>query len=258
MIRRLVLCEGPEDIAAVRALADGHFGWDSSNEGASPEKRFLSVGEERAYNLVQSDVLTVELRAVPGAKSAALAAHFGDVLSNNFRDGQVEHVAVLFDPDTDTESAEFARLQEVIDAKRGEWQVARQQTQAHVAQWSFERRPSDRVTVHAIPWRCSGPLVDALEDAQNLERLECEILTKAFPGLTSVVARWINEMRDAHGCQPTWKTAIHLWCALVEPKQSTATFAERVLHQQREWRAHAKDALSRTTLVDDLRPLLGR
>jgi hypothetical protein len=49
---------------------------------------------------------------------------------------------------------------------------------------------------------------------------------------------------------------MHLWCALVDPKQSTASFSERVLGQDETFREVAKAVLGETTLLDDLRPLV--
>lgn len=255
MIRRRILCEGPEDVAALRALAVGHFGW-SSGEGRSPSLRSLSVGEDRGYDLTQLDKLTVELRAISGAKSQ-LATAVGDIIDNDFG-GNLTCLGVLFDPDAEHESVQFDALAQAIGAKAKSWQVTREATAAHLAQWSFARSPDPVVALHAIPWRSAGPIVDKLDDAQHLERLECQILSNAFPALAPLVEQWVDLMRDVHGLKPSWKSAIHLWCALVDPKQSTASFAERVLHQHETCRSSAKDALDATSLLGDLTPLLGR
>jgi len=91
--------------------------------------------------------------------------------------------------------------------------------------WKLDGSPGDWVAHRSQPGcdPARGPLalsrdvVDGLPDRQNLERLLCHVTAVAHPNEAKMVERWLSEISEA-GRKPGWKAALHLWCALVEPK----------------------------------------
>jgi hypothetical protein len=78
----------------------------------------------------------------------------------------------------------------------------------------------------------------------------------AYPTEAKTVERWLGEISEA-GKQPSWKAALHLWCALVEPKADESNAAARFLHQNETCRPHARTAIEQVSLFKDLSLALG-
>ena len=114
-----------------------------------------------------------------------------------------------------------------LDGGPGDW-VARRSVQA--------------VIVCAVHWRSPGNVVDGLPDRQNLERLLCHVTAVAYPTEAQTVERWLGEMSEA-GKKPSWKAALHLWCALVGPKADEPNAPARFLHQDKTCQPHAREAI---------------
>ena len=106
-----------------------------------------------------------------------------------------------------------------------------------------------------MAWR-APTFLDELPDLSNLERLLCGIAQLAYPKEAKVVERWLVEM-NASTRSHAWKAALHLWCALVDPKTDERGAPARFLHQNEDCKAHVRPFLERVGLLRELTPLLG-
>jgi hypothetical protein len=112
------------------------------------------------------------------------------------------------------------------------------------------------VVVRAVPWRAPGGTVDGLPDSQNLERLLCHVAAMAYPDKAKAVERWLGEMSST-GDSPSWKAAMHLWCALVEPKATESNATARFLRQNEVCRPHVTGVVRQVSLFKDLSEAFG-
>jgi hypothetical protein len=250
-MKRVVLCEGPADIAALREIGRSLFGAQSRpiplSAGPAGESRklFLSIqGSE------------VEITAVPRAKSGlaeALATKLHGLPVENSSDdpNALERITVLFDPDDESPDKMYARLADEVATNAKAWKL-----DGNPGDWFARRDASQAVIVRAVHWRSPGGVVDGLPDLQNLERLLCRVTAVAYPTEAKTVERWLSEISEA-GKKPSWKAAIHLWCALVEPKGDESNIPARFLHQNQTCRPHARAAIEQVSLFKDLSTALG-
>ena len=144
-----------------------------------------------------------------------------------------------------------ARLADEVSVKATHWRL-----EGSPANWTARRNVDEAVIVRAVHWRSPGEIVDGLPDKQNLERLLCYVGALAYPNEAKTVERWLGEIPQ-DGNKPSWKAALHLWCALLEPKASESNAAARFLHQNEICRPHVRPAIEQVSLFKDLSTALG-
>lgn len=262
MTKRIVLCEGPDDLNALRAIAQ-HRRW------AKPAPQGLAgAGQERMV-VLQADAVRVEIkvpskaRGAAGEGKSALARFVADEL-HDLRsqvspsdESRVSLVSVVFDPD-DEEVADFhAEIARAVREHARAWTLV---DAAAPGIWTATREAGEVVDVRAVHWRAPGGVLDGLPDQANLERLLCAVLASAYPEDHARVAEWLTQIGERRAAArrkpPTWKTAIHLWLATVYDKADEHNAASRFLHQQDECKPHVQPVLDQVGLLDDLRLLL--
>jgi len=247
-MRRLVLCEGPDDIVALREIGLSLFGAEVQRNPpwAGP------AGETRKLFLtIQGG--DVEITAVERAKSGlagALATKLHGLPVDNSSDdpNALERITVLFDPDDEPTEKLCARLADEVAANAKAWKL-----DGSSGDWVARRDAGRDVIVRAVRWRSPGEVVGGLPNLQNLERLLCHVAALAYPTEAEMVERWLGEISKA-GKKPSWKAALHLWSALVEPKSDPVA---KFLRQNKICRPHVQPALEHVSLFKDLSTALG-
>lgn len=248
MSLRYILCEGPDDLTALREIAIHAFGAQIDRQGA---QRGAGAGGEARKALLCTASNRIEIVAGRSGKSALpkeIAAYLAQLPPQIEPQGEVtvDLVAVVFDPDGDPE-ASFHR-----DIERATMATGWTLTPKSSGAWTATRQPDEVIGLRAIPWRASGDVIGGLPDFRNLERVLCAVLARAYQPEAQIVERWLTEIRAR---SPGWKAALHLWCALVEEKATELNVAARVLHQNTACRPHALDVLREAGLLTDLEPL---
>jgi hypothetical protein len=250
MSLRHILCEGPDDLTALRAIAMHAFGAQIDKQNA---RRGAGAGGEARKEALLTATARVEVIAGRSGKSALpkeIAADLAQLPPQIEPQGEatVDKIAVVFDPDGDPEAAFHREIEKNVAAQAQGWTLAPKSPGA----WTATREPGEVVEVVAIPWRAPGGVVDGLPDFRNLERVLCEVLARAYQTEAEIVERWLTEIQSR---KPGWKAAVHLWCALVEEKASEGNIAARVLHQNSACKPHALAVLREAGLLADLEPL---
>lgn len=251
MTRRLVLCEGPDDVAALRELALYVF-------KAIAEKQSIAGtpgGEPRTQKL-RAGQIAIEIKASRAGKSGLIKMIGESLAALGPQDGppeeaKVRRIAAVFDPDEEPVTAFHKGVASSVAREAPDWRLV----QVGSGTWLARRMPGERVQVRAIPWRAPGPVVDGLADHQNLERLLCAVAKAAYPAEAAIVERWLTEITTVSGKTPKWKAALHLWCALVDQSASELNAATRFLHQNGDCKPHVSPALEKVGLLRALRPL---
>lgn len=250
-MRRAVLCEGPDDVAALRELSISLFGATvlrrPTTAGPAGESRqlYLTVG--------QNEIVVTACRNGKSGLPGLLVAQLSQMpIKDRPEDPYfLQCITVLFDPDDEPSEMMYARLAEEVSAKATAWRL-----EGRPGDWSAHRNTDETVSVRAIPWRSPGDVVDGLPDKQNLERLLCHVAATAYPNEARIVERWLGEIPRGKQ-EPSWKAALHLWCALIEPKASESTAPARFLHQNQTCQPHVRGAIEHVSLLRDLSAALG-
>lgn len=250
MSLRHILCEGPDDLTALREIALHAFGAQLDRQGA---QRGAGAGGEARKAFLRTANARVEIIAGRSGKSALpkeIAADLAQLPPQIEPQGEatVDIIAVVFDPDGDPEASFHREIEKNIAGQATDWALAPKA----VGAWTATREPGEIVGLVAIPWRAPGNVIDGLPDYRNLERVLCAVLARAYQPEAEIVERWLTEIQNR---KPGWKAALHLWCALVEEKASETNAAARVLHQNTACRPHALDVLREAGLLTDLQPL---
>lgn len=259
---RLILCEGPDDLNALRAVAQ-RLRWAQPAKAAGP-----GAGQERVLKLVSGDVnieigVPSKARGASGEGKSVLARSLAENLGalrpqvGAGDEGRVSLMAVVFDPDEEPAARFHAELEQAVRAHAPAWTLS---SGPSPGTWRAEREAGEGVEIRAVHWRAPGGVLDGLPDHANLERLMCAVAARAYPEDLEHVARWlgeINERRREGGRKPaSWKAAVHVWLAAVYDKADELNAATRFLHQQDECKAHVEGVLGEVGLVEELRPLL--
>jgi hypothetical protein len=185
-----------------------------------------------------------------GRLPALVADQLGALPPAEGTENDTDLVGVIFDPD-DRPSAEFYdAISEAVAMDAKDWSFL----SSGPGTWTATRA-SASVSVRAIAWRASGSVVDGLPDDQNLERLLCAVAAAAYPDHVSLVAGWLEEIAKSRGRPPHWKAALHLWCAVIEPKATEHTAPARFLGQNDDCRPFVEPVLRDASLLQDLRSL---
>jgi hypothetical protein len=263
-MKRLIFCEGPDDLNALRAIAQ-HLKWAS----APSAKAAPGAGQERSVRL-QADDAQIDVRVpsktggATGEGKSALARMVASELHilppqvGPQDESSVALIGVVFDPDEETVASFHAEVEKAVRAHASKWTLT---GAGSPGVWSARREAGEVVEIRAVDWRAPGGVVDGLPDHMNLERLLCAVLALAYPSDLALIERWlaeVGEARKAAGRKPTgWKAAIHVWLAAVYQNADDLNAASRFLHQQSECKPHIEAILRETGLLDDLRYLLG-
>lgn len=256
MTVRRILCEGPEDIAALREIATRHFG-AKPERGGGPS----GAGQERAVTLTLANGSKVMASTAKGAKSAlapALAEFLEGLppLAGDPSPDRYSRVLVLFDPDADSIGTFCDGLEDAVRITK--WTLHPLTSGRPGRGWWARRDPGERLLVEARAWSTTGDVLDGLADEQNLERVLCQVLARAYPDDVEWVAARLDEIRQRRDKVPRWKAAVHLWCALVDDKADELSAPARFLGQHKACKPHVRDVLETGGVLRDLRGVLGR
>ena len=245
---RILLCEGPDDIAALRELGTWLLGASVTRIPASAG----AAGQERKSALTTKSNHRVDLIAASGKSKlpdrvATLLATLSPQVPGDPE--ETSDIGVVFDPDGGDPDVDFLpAVEAAIAAGAPGWTLSKGS-----GSWLAQRAVAERVNVHFLPWRGTTDPFDGLGAEQSLERLLCSIGSAAYPAEAKLVESWLDAFPSTR--KRTWKSAVHLWCALVESDQNEATAPTRFLHQNKECKPHVRPLLERLGLLEPLRPL---
>jgi len=246
-----ILCEGPEDLVALRELAIHLFGATTvptRGGGAGGMTR-----EQRLQGTTALVKLTVAKDAKSGLVREAMTALDAEPRRNRRdpNDQPLRRLGIVFDPDGDPRAKFENAVLTAFQTSAKEWRVRRLTSKRACL---LATRDRDRVLVHFVAWRSTYAL-DTMPDVLNLERLLCEIAAEAYPAEASIVARWLKDF-PVGSLQHPWKAALHLWCALVEAKSDEHSAPARFLHQNKTCAPHVEPLLRSISVLRELEPLL--
>jgi hypothetical protein len=251
-MKGFVICEGPEDVAALREIAMFLFACEVEKKNPS----YGPAGLERRMTLKRGD-LTIEIVATANAKSGlakTASLKLEGLIPGNRSDdpASVGQIAVIFDPDECGAPVFFESLSKVVGEGAPSWKL----DEFHPGVWTARRDGFEPVELRAIPWRAPGGVVDSLPDSQNLDRLCCAVAREAFLEDSEMVIRWLEELAVKKK-RIGWKSALHLWCAIVDEKAGEITAAARFLHQNKACRPKVRPILEGVSLLKDLEAIFG-
>jgi hypothetical protein len=237
-----MVCEGPDDLAAMRALVPA-----IEPDATSPK----SSKYEGGLTFDTSKVRIV-LQAASGAKSD-LARNVMD-LAEGTAGTRPELIGVVFDPDRDSQDKEFEffkRDYNKLSSRQKRGSKLKPKGKEHVV-----RINNRDVRIILAAWRLSTPTpFDNLPDEQTLERVMIEgILGSKLANaalnewaLDSTVT--LRSIVSDHG----WKRAFRIWNAALQPKSES--FIEKLL-QDVETREACLESLKSTPVAALIRSLL--
>lgn len=256
MSRRIVLCEGPDDVAALREIATGIFRAATPGSAGRADAVMAGAAGQARGQVLLAGRARLEIRAVKNAKSQlakGMATELAQLPPQVAGDPEqrTRRIAAVFDPDAEGEEAFHRDIQREIARSARDWRLQ----QVTEGAWIARREAGERLWLRAIAWRGPGAPVDGLADHQNLERLLCAVAARAYPAEAALVTRWLEEIGSVRGAAAGWKAALHLWCALVEEKASEANAAARFLHQNKLCMPFVEPILREVSLLRALRPL---
>jgi hypothetical protein len=258
---RYILCEGPDDMNALRAVAL-RLRWATTTAATG-----VGAGQERAMSLRAGEVaievsVPSKTRGATGEGKSVLARSVADNLRalrpqpSPTDESYVSLMAVVFDPDDKPATRFHHEVARAIREHAPAWTLS---DEATPGVW-HARRGAEEIDVRAVHWRAPGEVLGGLPDHKNLERLLCAVLAKAYPEDKDHVARWLTEIGERQrvtGRKPAgWKAAVHVWLATVYEKADEFNAASRFLDQQDACKSHVEPVLAEAGLLDDLRPLL--
>lgn len=231
MSQRLVLVEGPDDVAALRELGTRLFlakkKEQASKPGARRKEAFISPSGI-------SIELSIGLNAKDGLPKAVLQAVNGLPAQISGDEARTEKMAVFYDPDADKPGDFEARIDKELKALASSWKVQKN-TPGH---WLLRRDQEEAIELRAIAWKGAGALLDGLPDEQNLERLICQIMGSAYAGEQQRIETWLTAIQGARPLlklkAPKWKAATLLWAALVDDQATSEVgIASRFMGQHK-------------------------
>jgi hypothetical protein len=248
---RLVLCEGPDDLAALRQIATQEFQAVSiktargSGAGLAREAVLQTPGGIRVRILGKEgksslpELAAAELNGLPaqGAEPAEL---------------RLSQIAIVYDPDGQTETAFKDEVAKALKDGASAWTI-----EATAGGFLAKRNADEVIDIRLSAWKGPGPVFDGLADLQSLERLICAVAAQAYPEEAKTVVKWLDEIATQKGKPPKWKGAVHLWCAIIEPAAGEETAPVRFLGQNKACRPFVRPSLQAVALVECLKPILG-
>ncbi len=241
---RAIVCEGPDDLAAIRALL--------LEDGCRKKPQLTAqAGASRAQRFEIGD-LEIQLESRNG--KSGLAQHAID-LAQAGAGGRPDMILVSFDPDRDAPAREFAFFEKAFGEHTGaKGKVGPlDRNPAGARAFKMDRR---EVVLLPAPWRSSSiERFAGLPDEHCLERVLIDGILQA--GVSEPVTRWARDattllcaLVPTHG----YKRAFRLWNAALHP--DAGSFAARLLQADEHNHACLR-ALRSTPAATALSVLLG-
>jgi hypothetical protein len=236
--KRLLLCEGPEDLAALREILHVHFSatrTEEPNPNSSSKVEQWSVGGKTIRLINALDRQRVLRFAV-------------ELITSDSPSDPIEWVGLSFDPNGDDEARWRAWLEKGL-----------QRLNLRRTGSSYEANPPERIPLGIIPlpWLSTGPVHYGLSNSQCLERCAIDALSATYPNHHRRVEKWINELRTEQPAHPpSWKTAARLWNALSLPDVSGQGFYSQVFGNHEPLRLAILEGLTQSNLRASIEMLL--
>ena len=205
----VVYCEGQDDVSALtgiirRTTAVKH----------RPSERFNKVAAARANRFDFGAFGTLDLvarrpsadRGARPNRESAIDLATGDLLAPSPSD--VDRIGLCVDPEGDSlETLRSAIGTKIPNATVTEWG------------WKLEGRE-----LLLLPWFVQSPVFDGLPDRHDLERLAIHALRVREPAAAALVEPWMVQLAGRSEGHRSWKAAMHLFNAVVQPKRSEDGF----------------------------------
>ncbi len=232
---RALVCEGPDDRAAIHALLRH---WGLKQRDSSMPKATVWTSPEVSLLVAVADGKPDLARRLTTTQTASCRPTM---------------VGVSFDPDSDPKAKEreflrkdFAKLQRAgsleSDTQGLVWKTRNQSVSIHFGAW---REPG-------------GFLRDALpDDWHSLERV---LLSGVWSALSPSEAQWLEDAITKLGDvvpRDRWKQALHLANALVDPSVGGPAFVDRLFQAERT-KHHCLKALLASEATAMLERVAGR
>lgn len=236
---RFIVCEGIDDLRAIRGIAQRCYGYT----------RWM--GEAGRFR-GQSEVLRVEgedrvVEIANGRDRLRAAREARELLRES--DGHIGAVGLLIDPDKDND----ASLRAFVDAEalhELEWRP--DASLAHVVH--VESAFGETTPFTWLGWDTPRSFDGLPDDVRMLERTAIAILQDARPDDAGLVLQLLQALQDA-GRATSWKTAHRLFNAVMKPATEVG-FVDQVFGQDKRTRTHLPAVLAETVLGERLRWLL--
>ncbi len=252
MTRSRWLCEGRDDLVALRAVANVCFGLRPGRAETADGRTATLTGEG----------VEAKVRVAKNGKTGLLEALKLELEALGPFDPAeprpVDRIVLVFDPDDEPD----ARFHISVDRDLGSavWTLSRDD-QAR-PRWTAQRSEGEQVEVAAFAWRGSDAPLDDLPNRQNLERLLLTVASAVIAPAYRVFLEQTLRGIAALGETPNWKSAVHLLCALIDPGASTEAPAERFLAQGPAFARKTPEILRALTIdgtncFDELAALFG-
>ncbi len=205
----VVYCEGQDDVSALTGIIRATTGVKHR-----PSERFNKVAAARANRFDFGAFGTLDLIAKrPGAdrgarpnRESAIDLATGDLLAPSPSD--VDRIGLCVDPEGDSrEMLRSAIGPKVPNAMATEWG------------WVFEGRE-----LVLLPWFVQSPVFDGLPDRHDLERVAIHALQVRDPAAAALVEPWLDQLAGHSEGRRSWKAAMHLFNAVLQPKRTEDGF----------------------------------
>ncbi len=210
-VTRVLVCEGKDDLSALRAMVRHFVGPDGA--------RSKDSGFEAFHDGLKLSVFWAQGKS-------ALAERVVNLGSASERP---DKVGVCFDPDRDSASQE-------LDFFLGECKRLAPRSLGQTADGKRTIRVANREAVLLpAPWRSANPVpFDHMPQGDHcLERVLIAGILKAQ--VEGTIRSWADESTGAlmkivsdHG----WKRAFRIWNAALQPKTESASFVDKLLQDQ--------------------------
>ena len=240
MSSRLILCEGVDDLAALREV----IARDCRRTGAGRSDRFRK-GDIRSFQFLDGDRPPVHLVSVDGKGKFPERLSF--FIANPSLDDPFDVIGVCFDPDSQTKMQASAWIRK---------KCIPQGAETSKTEHGFRVTLDERVTeVVPLPW-CLGEVFDQLEDERNIERVALSILQDGAESESKLIDELLTHLRE-NQVETSWKTAIKLWNAVRLPASDGPGFLAQVFGQDDCLRASKNSLLEGTPLLASLKYICG-
>jgi hypothetical protein len=228
MSRRLVYCEGQDDVTALRGIVKRAFkvSWKQDDD-------FPNARRSARFELGQGNVLSmVALRPDPARGSTPNRESAIQLARQDFVDGAAPdrpRIGLCVDPDTDSLEALRAAVRARLPAEAVDTDLG----------WTLDGRE-----LLLLPWHVESVLFNRLPELQNLERLAIDAIRRCDPDGAGLVERWIGELGEKRGDKfRSWKAALLLFHAATEPKTTEDSFFDEIFSDREDTSLDAIAAL---------------
>lgn len=219
MSKRLVLVEGPDDLAALHEMAVRLF---QAQKVERPPKHGASRGALfQSASGVLIDI-SVGLNAKDGLPKAVAGAIGGLPPQIRGDETRTDKIAVLYDPDDDQPGAFAGRIDKQLKTSLISWTIENKNPE----HWALRRNTEEELELKSIAWNANVPVLDGLPDHQNLERLISQIMLSAYPNEKNRIEGWLSDIQNVRKSLPRakvpkWKAAVLLWAALLDDQATS-------------------------------------